>query len=202
LDSLGYALGASALSAGLALALAAAAGRSARLQGAVLALSVVLLAIPASAPALGLVALAAAAPGWADPVLRGPLMVSVALGLRFLPVASLLMLRAWSATSPAWFEAAALHGVPVRAFAGRVLLPALAPGLILAVALAALLAASDVVAVLLLHPPGRPSFALSIFTVMANAPETTVAALCVVYLLASGTLAAGIAGRAYALRRP
>jgi len=200
-DSLGYALGAGALAAGLALALAAAAGRSARLQGAVLALSVLLLAIPAAAPALGLAALAAAAPGWGDPVLRGPLMVVIALGLRFLPVAALLMLRAWSSTAPAWFEAAALHGISLRAFAGRVLLPALAPGLLLSVALVGLLSASDVVAVLLLHPPGRPSFALSIFTVMANAPETTVAALCLVYGVAAGALVAAIAGRARALNR-
>jgi len=201
LDSLGYALAAGALSAGLALALAAAAGRSARLQGAVLALSVFLLAIPAAAPALGLASLAAAAPPWADPVLRGALMVGVALGLRFLPVAALLMLRAWSSTAPGWFEVAALHGISLRAFAGSILLPALAPGLLLSVALVGLLAASDVVTVLLLHPPGRPSLALSIFTVMANAPEATVAALCVVYGAAAGALVAAIAGRARALNR-
>ena len=201
LDSIGYALGAGALAALLALALAVAAGRSPRLRAVVLALAVVLLAIPVAAPALGLVTFAASAPGWADPVLRGPLAVWLALGLRFLPVASLLMLRAWSSTAPAWFEVAALHGISLKAFAGRVLLPALAPGLTVALGIVALLAASDVVAVLLLHPPGRPSLALAIFTVMANAPETTVAALCVAYLLVGGALAIGIAGRARALGR-
>jgi ABC-type Fe3+ transport system permease subunit len=201
LDSLGYTLGASALAAGLALVLAAAAGRSRALQGAVLALAVVLLAIPAAAPALGLASLAAAAPAWTDPVLRGPFAVWIALALHFLPVASLLMLRAWSSTAPAWFEAAALHGVSLATFAGRVLRPALAPGLWLAASLVALLAASEVVTVLLLHPPGRPSFALSVFTVMANAPEKHVAALCVVYLMVLGALLAAIAGCARA-RRP
>ncbi len=199
LDSLGYALGASALSVGLALALAAAAGRSPQLRGAVLALAVLQLAIPAAAPALGIASLAASAPDWADPVLRGPFAVCLVLGIRFLPVASLLVLRAWSSTAPAWFDAAALHGISLRAFAGRILLPALAPSLAVAAALVALLAASDLCAVQLLHPPGRPSFALSIATVMANAPESIVAALCVVYLIFGGALALGIAARVRAL---
>jgi hypothetical protein len=51
--------------------------------------------------------------------------------------------------------------------------------------LASLLASADVGSVLLLHPPGEASIPLAIFTVMANAPERTVAALCLVYLVAA-----------------
>ena len=50
----------------------------------------------------------------------------------------------------------------------------------------ALLATADIGTVLLLHPPGQGSFPLAIFTVMANARESFVAALCLVYILAAG----------------
>jgi hypothetical protein len=47
--------------------------------------------------------------------------------------------------------------------------------------LVALLASAEVSTVLLLHPPGEASFPLAIFTVMANAPESLVASLCLLY---------------------
>jgi ABC-type Fe3+ transport system permease subunit len=56
--------------------------------------------------------------------------------------------------------------------------------------LVALLATADIGTVLLLHPPGKPSLPLAIFTVMANARESLVASLCLVYILtAAGLLA-------------
>jgi len=51
--------------------------------------------------------------------------------------------------------------------------------------LVALLASADAGTVLLLHPPGERSLPLAIFTVMANAPEAAVAALCFVYVVAT-----------------
>ncbi len=52
-------------------------------------------------------------------------------------------------------------------------------------ALTALLSAGEIGILLLLHPPGESSLPLAIFTIMANAPESLVAALCVIYLLAA-----------------
>jgi hypothetical protein len=46
--------------------------------------------------------------------------------------------------------------------------------------------------VLLLHPPGEASLPLAIFSVMANAPESLVASLCLTYLLVAGTLLAAL----------
>lgn len=60
----------------------------------------------------------------------------------------------------------------------------LGPSAMASVLLVALLASSDVSTVLLLHPPGQPSLPLTIFTVMANAPEAWTAALCLIYVLA------------------
>jgi ABC-type Fe3+ transport system permease subunit len=65
------------------------------------------------------------------------------------------------------------------------------------VLLIALLATADITTVLLLHPPGERSLPLAIVTVMANAPETVVASLCLVYVtIAMGllTIAWTIAG--------
>jgi hypothetical protein len=54
--------------------------------------------------------------------------------------------------------------------------------------LAALLATADISTVLLLHPPGKASLPLAIFTVMANAPESLVATLCLIYVAAASGL--------------
>ena len=56
--------------------------------------------------------------------------------------------------------------------------------------LVGLLATADVGTVLLLHPPGQDSLPLTIFTVMANAPESLVASLCLIYM---GIAIAGLA---------
>jgi ABC-type spermidine/putrescine transport system permease subunit II len=61
-------------------------------------------------------------------------------------------------------------------------LPTLLPAVLLSALLVALLSGVDVTTVLLLHPPGRPSLPLAIFTVMANAPEHMVAVLCLLYV--------------------
>ena len=43
--------------------------------------------------------------------------------------------------------------------------------------------------VLLLHPPGRGTLPLAIFTIMANAPEALVAMLCLFYAALVAALA-------------
>ena len=78
-----------------------------------------------------------------------------------------------------------LHGVGLGRYTFRILLPHFLPTLGLSALLVGLLSAADVSTVLLLHPPGRPSLPLSLFTIMANAPESLVAALCLVYVTAS-----------------
>jgi ABC-type Fe3+ transport system permease subunit len=141
-----------------------------------------LFSLPPALTALGVVQLAAAAPAWADPLLRSRFTVCAALGLRFFPVAAVLGMRAWGSTSAAWTFAAAVHGLSLTTYLLRVVLPVLLPTLTIALLLVALLATADVSTVLLLHPPGASSLPLTIFTVMANAPETLVASLCLTYV--------------------
>ena len=52
----------------------------------------------------------------------------------------------------------------------------------------ALLATAEVGTALLLRPPGADSLPVQIFTVMANAPETLVSALCLIYILGAAIL--------------
>jgi iron(III) transport system permease protein len=197
-NTLIYATGAGATAAILGLLVALLAGRSARLRSVCLGAGLALFCLPPAFSALGLVRIAAAAPAWADPILRSRVTVCVALGLRMLPVAVLLGLRAWGSTSPSWAQAGGLHGVPLGRYLRRVAKPALLPAVAVAGLLVALLGTADIGTVLLLHPPGEPSFPLAVFTVMANAPESLVASLCLAYLAtAAGFLMAawGVAGR-------
>jgi len=104
------------------------------------------------------------------------------MGLRFFPIATIIALRSWGSLSSTWTQAAALHGVPTTKYLARVVVPHMLPALAAALLLIGLLATADVGSVLLLHPPGQSSLPLAIFTVMANAPESLVASLCLVYV--------------------
>ena len=190
-DTIIYAAGAATVATVLGLILAACVGRDRRLRTVSLAIAMMVFCWPPTATALGVARLAAGAPAWTDPLLRSRVTVCITLGLRLVPVAALLTLRAWASTSPSWAWAAAVHGVPLRSFLGRVILPLLTPAVLGSALLVALLATADVTTVLLLYPPGSPSLPLVIFTVMANAPERLVAALCLIYVALS---AAGLIG--------
>ncbi len=182
IDSLVFGGGAAVLAVSIGLIFAACAGRENRLRQASVAAAVALFCLPPALPALGLVKIATAMPAWLDPILRGNAGVCLAQGLRLAPLAIVLLLRAWGTTAPSWTHAAALSGVSLMTFLRRVLLPVMGPTLAISGLLVALLASADITSVLLLAPPGRSSFALRIFTVMANAPQSLVAALCCVQL--------------------
>jgi len=191
-DTVLYAFGAGAVAIALGFSLALIVGRQERLR--VMALGVVLavFALPPAMMALGFVYLGADAPAWADPVLRSRLSVCLVSGFRFLPVAAMIGMWSLGSASSSWALAAGLHGVPMSTYLRRVLLPFLLPAGLLGWMLVALLATADVGTVLLLHPPGAGSLPLAIFTIMANAPESLVAALCMIYLVLALLLVTGI----------
>jgi iron(III) transport system permease protein len=196
-NTLLYAGGAAVIATVLGLALAFCAGRSRRLRTACLGIILGLFALPPALGALGVVQAAALAPAWMDPLLRSRLTVCLVLGLRLVPVAALLGLRAWGAMPSSWALAAAVHGIPAGRYVGRVVLPFLLPSAALGALLVVLLALSDIGTAHLLTPPGESTLPLTIFTVMANTGEARVASLCLVYLL----LAAGVLTAVWALAR-
>ncbi len=141
-----------------------------------------LFTLPPALGALGVVQTATNGPPQMDWLTRSQFTVSLVLGLRFLPIATLAMMRAVGSLSTTWTDAARLHGVPAARFLGRVILPILKPSLLVSFVLVVVLSSADVTTVLLLHPPGRMSLPVALFTVMANSPEGLVASLCLLYL--------------------
>lgn len=181
-DTVIYAAGSGILATMAGCTLAFCAGRQRHLRTVVLGGLVVIFALPPSLGALGLVAAAADAPPALDGVLRSRFTVMLWLSLRLFPVVAVFALRNLAGMSPSWSMAAAVHGVPLRVYLGRVLAPWLWPAAATSGVLAGLLALCDISSMLLLHPPGRGSLPLSIFTVMANAPESLSASLCLIYI--------------------
>ncbi len=101
-----------------------------------------------------------------------------------MPVAAVVMMRAVGTLSPSWTDVARVHGVWRVRLLLRVVLPLLAPALLVGMLLVTVFAAADITTTHLLQPTtGRPSLPLAIFTVMANSPEGLVASLCLIYLL-------------------
>jgi ABC-type spermidine/putrescine transport system permease subunit II len=123
-----------------------------------------------------------------DPILRSWLTVGLAQATRLFPIVALFALRSLGTSSPSWTSAAALHGLSLPTFVGRILGPWLAPAVVSAAMLVGLLATAEVGSVLLLHPPGMSSLPLAIFTIMANAPEALVGGLCLAYVGAAALL--------------
>jgi len=190
--TLGFAIGAAAVSLVLGGALTLSAGRNRSRQVAVLALALLVVALPPALTALGLLHLGTHAPASADWLLRSGLTPGLALGARVFPVALLLGLRRWGTMPPSWADAAAGCGLSLSTYLRKVVLPWLTPAALVAGVVAALLATAEIGTVLLLHPPGLDSLPLAIFTVMANASESLVAALCLFYFGGATVCALGL----------
>lgn len=177
-----YGLGTGVLAMLLAWPLVRWTGWDAQRRRIMLSIMLALLALPSMLPAIGWIYLANTTPPSLDMLFRERLGVCIVLACRVLPVAFVILLRRWTAFSPSWNRAAAVHGVPRWTFFRRVMLPHQAPGFCLAILLGALLACGEINITLLLHPPGETSLPLAIFTIMANAPDALVAALCLLYV--------------------
>jgi iron(III) transport system permease protein len=187
-----YGVGAAIVATALGLTVAIAAGRNTSLRIVLLSVLLVLFALPPALNALGLVHLASVSPPQLDPLLRGHLAVMLALAVKLVPITGIFAMRGFGTSSSSWAAAAALHGVSLATYFVRILVPWLSAIILPAGLLALLLAIADVSAVLLLHPPGEASLPLAIFTVMANAPESLVAALCLFYVAGAAIVLAVI----------
>ena len=192
-NTLGYGLLAGLLAASLGLGLGVCAGRDPSLRRILFAGLVTIFVLPPALGALGTIYVGSDAPSWLDPLFRSRFTVGAVLGLRLVPIPAILLVRTLGQMPSSWALAASVHGVGLRHYSLRVLVPFLAPTFGLGVLLVALLATADVGTVFLLQPPGESSLPVSIFTVMANAPESLVAALCLAYVAIAG-LTVGLGG--------
>jgi ABC-type Fe3+ transport system permease subunit len=164
----------------IAIALSTALDTHARLTS--LAVLLAVLALPPALAAIGVSRLATQAPPQLDWLTRSEFTVALVLGLRFVPIAAIVMMRAVASLSPSWTDAGRIHGVSAGRLFVRVILPILTPAIIVSLVLVMVLAAADITTTHLLQPPGRQSLPVGIFTVMANSPEGFVASLCLLYL--------------------
>jgi iron(III) transport system permease protein len=181
-DTLLYSFFAGVIATVIGLFLSMLAGRDNAARRLLLAASLFLLSIPPAVSALGMILLGSYAPVWMEHLLRGRFAVALLLGLRFLPIATILSLRKIGTSSPTWAQAASLHGLSLWKYLKIILLPWFFPSGVLIGFAVALLATADITTIVLLRPPDADSFPLAIFTIMANAPEALVAALCLFYI--------------------
>ncbi len=191
-----YAIMAGGLCTCVALGIAFFIGRNRRAMSLAVAILAVIFVLPPSLGALGIHQAKSFLPGQLDPLVDSRLIVAVALALRFAPVATVFVLRSWGATSQSWTLAAAMHGVPFTRYVYHVLAPSMSRSIVMGGLLVGLLATGDIVTVLLLHPPGEATLPLAIFTVMANAPESLVASMCLLYVAGACALLIGLAALA------
>lgn len=180
-----YSIIAGLLSSIFALTVVLSFGHYQRIRAILICFSLLLIILPSSFVAINVLELGASASANWDWLLRGRFLVAAVLGLRFSPIALLLIINRYAAISPAWFDAAKISGVSKIKFYFQVLIPFLAPALALSVLVVSLLATAEIGTVLLLRPPGEDSFPIAIFTVMANASEIKVSSLCFVYFIIS-----------------
>jgi len=186
-NTLFYALGAGFIGVFIATTLILLLGRRLKTR-IIISIALFIIVIPSTFLAVSIIQIGSALPASWDWLFRSRLIVALALGIHFSPIAILLILKRYTAISDAWFDAASCAGVPKFKFIRFVIAPFLAPAIILSIFVISLLASAEIGTVLLLRPPGEDSFPLTIFTVMANASETLVSTLCLLYVGLSGIL--------------
>jgi iron(III) transport system permease protein len=181
-----YALTAGAMGTTLGIMLAMLCGRTAVFRRGAILFGFIFIALAPSLHALGLVVLGSSSPPYLDAVTRSGWIVGIGMGLCLAPVATMFALVSLAKIPRSMNYAAAVHGLPVVTYLRRVLLPRLLPSILVSLTVISLLAMADVSSTLLLAPPGETTYAGRIFSVMDNASERLVAALCLGYLVFAG----------------
>jgi len=161
-------------------------------------LFVVLFALPSTVVGVGLIGL------WNRP---GPLgavygtgaMLLLAYLARLIPVATLVLAASARQVPAAHEEAAAVSGAGWLRTMTRIVLPQIRLGLGAAWVIAFILAFGELGASILVAPPGEATLPIRIYTIIANAPSSQVAALAllqtVVIFVPLGLLALAVSAR-------
>jgi ABC-type Fe3+ transport system permease subunit len=184
-NTLFYSITAGLLSMTVALIVVLSFGHYQQMRVILVSFSLLFIILPSSFVAINVLEFGTSVSARWDWLLRGRFLVAAVLGLRFFPIATLLIMNRYVTISPTWFDAAKISGVSKIKFYFKVLIPFLVPTLALSVLVVSLLAMAEIGTVLLLRPPGEDSFPIVIFTVMANASEAKVSSLCFIYFIIS-----------------
>jgi iron(III) transport system permease protein len=132
-----------------------------------------------------------------------PLMIVLAVMLRTLPFALLVLWPAVRTIPPAWLEAAALDGHGTWGQVRRVALPASRDALLAAWGVAFVLGLGELPATNLVAPPGTTPLSTLIWSLLHSGVESQLAGVALVLLAAIALAGAGlVAGWAFWLRPP
>jgi iron(III) transport system permease protein len=152
-----------------------------RLRLAAQMLFVVLFAVPSTIVGVGLIGL------WNRPATSAiygtDAMFLLAYLARFVPVAALILAASAAAVSVAHEEAAATSGAGWLRTTGRIVLPQMQIGMAGAWVIAFVLAFGELGASILVAPPGEATLPIRIYTIIANAPPSQIAALALLQSL-------------------
>ncbi len=113
------------------------------------------------------------------------LIILIALVSRFLFISQKIIANSLMQIPPSYREAAILMGAtPFYAFR-KIVLPLLGDAFFISFFLALILSVSELTTVIMVYPPGISLLPVRIFTLMANAPQNSVSAMCLIALLFS-----------------
>jgi iron(III) transport system permease protein len=136
----------------------------------------VVFAVPSTVVGIGLIDLWNR-PGLPGEIYKSPLIILIGYLARFVPVAALILAANVRQTPLSLEEAAAVAGAPWPKAFGRIVLPQLRAGLLAAWVVAFIFAFGELGATVLVAPPGTSTLPVQIYTLIANAPSSEVAAL-------------------------
>src|SRR6266542_4814100 len=147
-----------------------------RLRGLVDLVLIVIFAVPSTVVGIGLISL------WNRPGLIGEVYNSLAIIIiaylaRFVPVATLILAASVRQLPISSEEAAHVAGASWLSTFARIVLPQIRTGLAAAWVVAFIFAFGELGATLLVTPPGESTLPVRIYTMIANTPTSTVAAL-------------------------
>jgi len=173
--SLLYAIGGATLSVLLGLPLGYGRAR-ARLGGLIDLVLIVAFAVPGAIIGIGLIGIWNR-PGAASAVYQSPVIIIIGYLARFVPVATLLLAASIRQVSTSQEEAAEVAGAGWLSVFTRIVLPQIRTGLVAAWVIVFIFAFGEMTTTILIAPPGESTLPIRIYTIIANAPSSTVATL-------------------------
>lgn len=175
--SLLYAIGGATLSVLLGLPLGYGRARArARLGGLIDLVLIVAFAVPGAIIGIGLIGIWNR-PGAASAVYQSPVIIIIGYLARFVPVAALLLAASIRQVSTSREEAAEVAGASWLSVFTRIVLPQIKTGLVAAWVIVFIFAFGEMATTILVAPPGESTLPIRIYTIIANTPSSTVAAL-------------------------
>jgi iron(III) transport system permease protein len=137
---------------------------------------ILLFAVPSTVVGIGLIGLWNR-PGLLGEIYASPMIILIVYLARFVPVAALILAASVAQLSVSFEEAAEVAGASWPRSFVRIVIPNILTGLSAAWVVAFIFAFGELGATVLVAPPGESTLPVRVYTLIANAPSSEVAAL-------------------------